>query len=275
MSANFWTSSHYQHWTLERSALQFKPEDLKVLTIPEIQKLKIFYISLAQTLGKELALRQQVIATAIVYFKRFYTRNAFRSFDGVLVVVTCIYLACKVEECTLVGGATGLAEKVKQVVGNENSLVKFPYSPKEIYELEFYFLEDLDCYLIIYHPYRPLKLLCSEPPLAAYLQTSWGLVNDTYWTDASLLYPPHMIAIACIYMAVVFQDGAIEMPNNNNNKEALKNWFADLNVNMEEIVDITQEIICYFKIYEEYKTVLKNDPKSLEEILRKGRPPFK
>jgi len=50
--------------------------------------------------GRALNLRQQVIATAIVYFRRFYTRNSFRQCDPLLVGPTCLYLACKVEECT-------------------------------------------------------------------------------------------------------------------------------------------------------------------------------
>lgn len=51
-----------------------------------------------QTLGEQLKLRQQVIATATVYFKRFYARNSLKCIDPLLLAPTCIFLASKVEE---------------------------------------------------------------------------------------------------------------------------------------------------------------------------------
>lgn len=51
-----------------------------------------------QVLGEQLKLRQQVIATAIVYFKRFYARNSFKCVDPLLLAPTAIFLASKVEE---------------------------------------------------------------------------------------------------------------------------------------------------------------------------------
>lgn len=51
-----------------------------------------------QILGEQLKLRQQVIATATVYFKRFYARNSLKCIDPLLLAPTCIFLASKVEE---------------------------------------------------------------------------------------------------------------------------------------------------------------------------------
>jgi cyclin C len=51
-----------------------------------------------QVLGEQLKLRQQVIATAIVYFKRFYSRNSLKCVDPLLLAPTAIFLASKVEE---------------------------------------------------------------------------------------------------------------------------------------------------------------------------------
>lgn len=51
-----------------------------------------------QTLGESLKLRQQVIATATVYFKRFYARNSLKCIDPLLLAPTSIFLASKVEE---------------------------------------------------------------------------------------------------------------------------------------------------------------------------------
>src|ERR1700733_114992 len=49
-------------------------------------------------LGKRLDLRQQVIATAIVYFRRFYLRSSYCETDPFFVAAACCYVAAKVEE---------------------------------------------------------------------------------------------------------------------------------------------------------------------------------
>lgn len=51
-----------------------------------------------QKLCKRLSLRQKVIATAIVYFRRFYLRNSYCETDPALVAATCCYVAGKSEE---------------------------------------------------------------------------------------------------------------------------------------------------------------------------------
>lgn len=58
----------------------------------------VICITVIQALGEPLKLRQQVIATATVYFKRFYARNSLKSIDPLLLAPTCVFLASKVEE---------------------------------------------------------------------------------------------------------------------------------------------------------------------------------
>lgn len=50
-------------------------------------------------LGKRLSTRQQALATAQVYVRRFYTRVEIRRTNPYLVLATAFYLACKMEEC--------------------------------------------------------------------------------------------------------------------------------------------------------------------------------
>lgn len=58
----------------------------------------VFLMLVIQVLGEHLKLKQQVIATATVYFKRFYARNSLKCIDPLLLAPTCILLASKVEE---------------------------------------------------------------------------------------------------------------------------------------------------------------------------------
>lgn len=50
-------------------------------------------------LGKRLQIRQQAMATAQLYVRRFYTKVEIRKTNPYLVVATALYLACKMEEC--------------------------------------------------------------------------------------------------------------------------------------------------------------------------------
>jgi hypothetical protein len=46
-----------------------------------------------------MSTRQQALATAQVYVKRFYTKVELRYTNPYLVLTTAFYLACKMEEC--------------------------------------------------------------------------------------------------------------------------------------------------------------------------------
>ncbi len=50
------------------------------------------------------------------------------------------------------------------------------------------------------------------------------LVNDSYRTDVLLLYPPHIIALACIYLVAFQKDKDVSQ------------WFSELNVEMKEVI---------------------------------------
>lgn len=49
-------------------------------------------------MGEQQRLKQQVIATATVYFKRFYACNSVKCIDPLLLAPTSVFLASKVEE---------------------------------------------------------------------------------------------------------------------------------------------------------------------------------
>ena len=65
---------------------------VKILNFTPKKKTKVI-----QTLGEHLRLRQQVIASAIIYFRRFYSKYSFKCIDPFLLAPTCLFLATKVE----------------------------------------------------------------------------------------------------------------------------------------------------------------------------------
>lgn len=69
-------------WLLDRQdVLKHRASDLKKLgSEEEYQKILIFFVDVIQAFGKSIEVRQQVIATASVYFRRFYSRSVCLNF---------------------------------------------------------------------------------------------------------------------------------------------------------------------------------------------------
>lgn len=58
-----------------------------------------------------------------------------------------------------------------------------------------------------------------------------GIVNDTYKMDLILMHPPHLIALACIYIASVHKE-----------KENTA-WFEELRVDMNVVSNLQYSYI--------------------------------
>ncbi len=188
MAGNFWQSSHYQEWLLDRQEIEIgKQHDLAILESSDnLQKIHIFFANFIQYLGAEpLKLRQQVISTAIVYYRRFYSRHSLKDIDPLLLCPTCIHLASKVEECGMIP-AHNLIMRCKHVFRQKYAAIfkkeVYPYNAHNLQECEFILLEMMDCCLIVYHPYRPLTLYVGDlgQQQDTLLPTAWRIVNDSY-----------------------------------------------------------------------------------------------
>ncbi|EFA82991.1 cyclin [Heterostelium album PN500] len=265
MAANFWDSTHWKSWILDKSKLEYSnAKDKQYITHTELKRLKIHYCKckkriylyqfiyllinfdflVIHLLGSTLKIRQRAIATAIVYFKRFYLKNSFIDCEPRLIATTCLYLSSKVEEC--ITQAKKCAIKMKEIDPSYN------FTMNDILECEFYVLEELNFELIIYHPYKSLPAYLQNCGLDC-LDSVWGIVNDSYKTDVSLLYPPYVIALGCIYLVAFIK------------KKDLKQWFSDLNVDMKEIWDVAKELLDYY----EFDRVLITPAEAPEAIYAK------
>lgn len=256
MSGSFWRSSHFQQWLITKQDLaRERFHDMQVLTEEEYQKLLIFFSNLIQALGEQLKVKQQVIATAIVYFKRFYVRNSFKCIDPLLLAPTCVFLASKVEEFGVISN-NRLITTCQQVVKTKFSYAypqEFPYRINQILECEFYLMEMMDCCLILYHPYRPLVQFVHDwSNKDNILPTAWNVVNDSYRTDVCLLYPPHQIALACLHIACVIT------------QKDCKQWFAELNTDLDKVLEITRYILNLFEMWKNF-----DEKKEIPSLLAK------
>jgi cyclin C len=110
--------------------------------------------------------------------------------------------------------------------------------------------------MIIHHPYRTLQHVSNLIGLArSDLIVAWTIVNDTYASDLPLLYPPHIIALAAIYMAffTTTQLRTATKPASNTMDTKLIEWYAQSGVDMDAIAEVTQEIIGLYQVWKDYK----------------------
>ena len=122
MAASYWKSSQFDQWLFDRQELMsVRLRDIStwtsnnnnntttttnntnnnsslIITEDDYSKVLIFYSNIIQSIGEQYKVRQQVIATGIIYLKRFYARYPFKSIDPWLLCPTCLFLAAKVEE---------------------------------------------------------------------------------------------------------------------------------------------------------------------------------
>mmetsp|Transcript_15015 Transcript_15015/g.37993 ORF Transcript_15015/g.37993 Transcript_15015/m.37993 type:complete len:166 (+) Transcript_15015:125-622(+) len=148
MAANFWKSSHCTQWLLDPSVSPFYKHDLEEFTPIELAKIHSEYASIIQRIGSSIRLQcpRRVVATAIVYFKRFYKRNSLTSYNPDLVAPTCLYFACKVEEFLV------SAQQVVQAC--DEVLAK--WKETELLSCELLLLDELRHGSIVFHPYSCL-----------------------------------------------------------------------------------------------------------------------
>ncbi|KAF8890368.1 cyclin-like protein [Infundibulicybe gibba] len=275
--------------------------------------LAIFFANVISKLGKKLQFRQRVIATATVFFRRFYLKNSYCETDPFLVISACCYVAAKAEEHP-VHIKTVVAES-RALFSQNYGVKRFPTDNSKLAEMEFYLVDDLECDLTVFHPYRTLLTLCrkddteteeGEPgelgvgvgaddgprywgtgegqlELAeGALQTAWFIVNDTYRSELCLLYPPHLIAIAAIYLTFILHtptravvsahlssgpasSASTSQPQPRRSSRQAHaadsskktqdpiSFLVELNVSMPLIATIAQEIISLYSLWDRYK----------------------
>ncbi|KAJ5636402.1 Cyclin C/H/T/L [Penicillium longicatenatum] len=283
MAANYWASTQRRHWLFSRERLADIREKLREqdkvshsqFPLPDQRLLNIYCNQQLIKLGKRMSTRQQAIATAQVYLKRFYTKNEIRQTNPYLVLTTAFYLACKMEECP---------QHIRFVVGEARGLWPEFITPDvaKLGECEFALISEMSSQLIVHHPYRTLTELQDELPLSSdEVALAWSVINDHYLTDLPLLHPPHVVAIMAIIISVVFKpahsstfggsaqstlSGAMRDGSGMNMLAALSDktghgppriqklvlWLAESEVDIKAVIECTQELLSLYEVWEQY-----------------------
>lgn len=277
MAANYWDSTQAKYWTFTRPEVAEMRSSLTKSTpgskpLPDPRHLAIYTQTQLLKLAKRMSLRQQALATAQIYISRFYLTTPIQRTNPYLIMVTATYLACKMEEAPQ-HIRLMLAEAARQ--WPELGVTE----ASKIGECEFQLISTMKSRMILHHPYRPLGELQTALGLSTEESSlAHSIVNDSYNTDLPLLYPPHVIAITAIFLAVVLRPAqpaglqahsASAGPALSGSAAAnslsgfgfrqspqkmtkLVDWLAESKVEMESVVDATQEMVSLYECWEGY-----------------------
>uniref|UniRef100_A0A8C5LWD4 Cyclin-H n=1 Tax=Leptobrachium leishanense TaxID=445787 RepID=A0A8C5LWD4_9ANUR len=141
---------------------------------------------------------KSVLGTACMYFKRFFLNNSVMEHHPRIIMLTCVFLACKVDEFNV---------SSTQFVGNlgENPLGQEKVL-EQILEYELLLIQQLNFHLIVHNPYRPFEgfvidLKTRYPVLEnpeVLRKAADDFLHRVALTDACLLFAPSLIALTAI-----------------------------------------------------------------------------
>ncbi|GME23119.1 RNA polymerase ii holoenzyme cyclin-like subunit [Neofusicoccum parvum] len=268
MSASYWSSTQRRFWTytkpelaqIRRSLEDENKELVQKYPLPDRRLLHVYVCSQLNKLVRRLKLSQQAVATAQVYIRRVYTKIEIRRTNPNLVIVTALYLACKMEESP---------QHIRMILGEARQAWQGKYQLITIAglgECEFSLISEMNSQLIIHHPYRSMLDLQTSFELTPeeYSQAEYVL-NDHYLTDLPLLHPPHLIAIAAMVIAVTLgpTQAGMKMLTAANMQIAMSNISSpqagNSSVDIEAVADCVQEMISLYEVWEQYNEKVCKD----------------
>ncbi|KAL7392109.1 hypothetical protein ABVT39_019571 [Epinephelus coioides] len=142
---------------------------------------------------------KSVVGTAIMYFRRFYLNNSVMEYHPRIIMLTCTYLSCKVDEFNV--SSTQFVGNLLQETpeGQERVL-------EQILEYELLLIQQLNFHLVVHNPYRPMEGLLIDlktryPTLEnpeSLRKSADDFLTQAAMTDAGLLFPPSQIALTAI-----------------------------------------------------------------------------
>jgi cyclin C len=129
-------------------------------------------------------------------------------------------------------------------------------------------LSEIGAQLVVHHPYTPLKELHEMLNLTSDEHTlAWSVINDHYVTDLPFLYPPHVVAAAAVSFTLNLRPStgpsysglpkgtaasASAQQGVKDKVQQLKDWLITSGIDVEGMVDCTQEIISMYVVWEQY-----------------------
>ncbi|KAK4054680.1 hypothetical protein OIO90_003492 [Microbotryomycetes sp. JL221] len=165
-------------------------DNIEYLTVQDELLLVQYYLTQISGLCGAFKFPESVQATAISYLKRFYLSNTCMDYHPKNVMLTCVFLATKTENCPC--SIDSFASKVKT-------------STSDILELEFLVSQSLRFQYKVHHAHLCASgLLLDMQTTGASLEQlqqvyaqSKSFIRTSRLTDLEFVYSPSQISLAC------------------------------------------------------------------------------
>lgn len=212
-----------------------------------------------QNTGMKLRLPQLTIATAVVYFQRFYVVHSLKKFDIFKMAATALFLAGKVEESP---------KKLRDVIltaweldprrtpdekekGLSDASQEFFSFKDKVLDHERELLRTLSFNLAIDHPYKYLlqsvKAVGGSKELAHF---AWNFINDSLKTNLCLQYRPQIIGVAVLDLTSKAMKVKLPGP-----PEQERWWYeeAPYLVQPSEVEDVCDQLLALYEGFTQLK----------------------
>ncbi|KAF9296019.1 hypothetical protein BGZ88_000889 [Linnemannia elongata] len=180
--------------TAQGLSLDDLPQDFKYLTVEDELTLLGFYERRIVKIFQYWKLPSYVMATAVVYMKRFFLENTVMDHHPKDVMLTCMFLARKTENYLM-------------SIEDFSKVLKSP--AESILQLEFLVCKTLRFHFTVHHPYRPClgfffdmqAVTENMSKLQKVYERALTLIDTALHTDLCFLYQPSQIALATMRIA--------------------------------------------------------------------------
>eukprot|EP00316_Scyphosphaera_apsteinii_P015717 CAMPEP_0119305206 /NCGR_PEP_ID=MMETSP1333-20130426/6249_1 /TAXON_ID=418940 /ORGANISM="Scyphosphaera apsteinii, Strain RCC1455" /LENGTH=399 /DNA_ID=CAMNT_0007308235 /DNA_START=26 /DNA_END=1225 /DNA_ORIENTATION=+ len=234
-----------------------------------------------QQSGQKLRLPQLTIATAIVFYHRFFAHKSYQAFDRFSIATTCLFLASKVEETPKkLKNIVSATYAVQHANNPDNKPEKLDPESHEFFEMkekilisERILLQTLGFDLTVEHAYRPLlayvKSIQGTRDLA---QIAWNFINDSLRTTICLQYAPRCVSAAAVYLAAEYLSGRQKQPYVLPPHEG-GNWYDAFQVSEEDFQDVAKQIMeLYEKTQQGGQCASLSNGSHVAEVMTQRRP---
>lgn len=159
--------------------------------------------------GIDLQMNTVTIATAALYFQRFFLAEGRDRFNATHVATACVWLASKVQED---------GRRLRDIANAFAALCGREQETRELRMEDYWTMRDA----FVLHEQAVLRAMAFDAePTPAYgfltefawllacdggergvASLAWTLLNDAFCTDVCALWPPSRVALACLLLAV-------------------------------------------------------------------------
>ncbi|CAJ0950213.1 unnamed protein product, partial [Mesorhabditis belari] len=244
-------------WFWSEEDVKFTPSRKAGMELKDEARLRREGVKIIMEIGKQLKLKTNpTLASAAVFFHRFYMVQKFQDFPRELTALGCLFLAGKVEETP---------KKCRDLVVLAKTRFDILYNKHrnlqdEVMGIERILLKTLNFDLFVDHPYKYLlsyvnKFGFPHDDTKQIVQTGWTFINDSLGTIISLCWEPQIIAIAFCRLSLTMHK--LE-------QKVKDQWWDEYvtNLPIEMIEEICHRVLDYYGIVQQetYDFIPKDVP---------------